>query len=116
MAPSTADVVFAVLLGIPILSYIITTYRKSSKPSSKPSSSTTDEKPAEESEKQEDDKPIMQPEQPDLAPPKNDPFTLEQLKEYDGSDESKPIYVSIKGTSRHAWLSTVRPIFFALSL
>ncbi|KAJ7232644.1 progesterone binding protein [Mycena haematopus] len=40
----------------------------------------------------------MQPARDDLAPPKDDPFTLAQLKEFDGSDPSKPIYVSIKGT------------------
>ncbi|KAJ7089996.1 progesterone binding protein [Mycena epipterygia] len=40
----------------------------------------------------------MQPAREDLAPPKDDPFTLAQLKEFDGSDPSKPIYVSIKGT------------------
>ncbi|OAX41140.1 cytochrome b5 [Rhizopogon vinicolor AM-OR11-026] len=39
----------------------------------------------------------MQPPRDDLDPPKDDPFTLEQLKEFDGSDLSKPIYVSIKG-------------------
>ncbi|KAJ7648516.1 cytochrome b5-like heme/steroid binding domain-containing protein [Mycena rosella] len=48
-----------------------------------------------------DDKPvksIMQPARTDLAPPKDDPFTLAQLAPFDGSDPSKPIYVSIKGT------------------
>ncbi|KAJ7504845.1 cytochrome b5-like heme/steroid binding domain-containing protein [Mycena galericulata] len=40
----------------------------------------------------------MQAPRDDLAPPKDDPFTLAQLKEFDGSDPSKPIYVSIKGT------------------
>ncbi|KLO15372.1 progesterone binding protein [Schizopora paradoxa] len=40
----------------------------------------------------------MQPENPELAPPRDDPFTVEQLKEFDGSDESKPIYVAIKRT------------------
>ncbi|KAK7014397.1 putative steroid-binding protein 3 [Favolaschia claudopus] len=43
-------------------------------------------------------KSIMQAPRDDLAPPKDDPFTLVQLKEFDGSDSSKPIYVSIKGT------------------
>ncbi|KAG7098037.1 hypothetical protein E1B28_000013 [Marasmius oreades] len=43
-------------------------------------------------------KSIMQPAKTDLAPPKDDPFTLEQLKEFNGSDPTKPIYVSIKGT------------------
>jgi len=42
-------------------------------------------------------KTVMQPENPDLHPPKDTPFTLEQLKAFDGSDEDKPIYVSIKG-------------------
>ncbi|KAG7451736.1 cytochrome b5 [Guyanagaster necrorhizus] len=40
----------------------------------------------------------MQPPKDDLAPPKDDPYTLEELRQYDGSDPSKPIYVSIKGT------------------
>ncbi|KAH9949102.1 progesterone binding protein [Amylocystis lapponica] len=40
----------------------------------------------------------MQPPSAELAPPKDDPFSREQLKEFDGSDTSKPIYVSIKGT------------------
>ncbi|EGO00471.1 hypothetical protein SERLA73DRAFT_52630 [Serpula lacrymans var. lacrymans S7.3] len=39
----------------------------------------------------------MQPPRTDLDPPKSDPYTLEQLKEYDGSKPDKPIYVSIKG-------------------
>ncbi|KAJ8597441.1 progesterone binding protein [Rhizopogon salebrosus TDB-379] len=39
----------------------------------------------------------MQAPRDDLAPPKDDPFTLDQLKKFDGSDLSKPIYVSIKG-------------------
>jgi len=43
-------------------------------------------------------KTIMQAPRDDLAPPKDDPFTLEQLKQYDGSDPKKPIYVAIKGT------------------
>ncbi|KAK7453327.1 hypothetical protein VKT23_012006 [Stygiomarasmius scandens] len=46
----------------------------------------------------EQTKSIMQPAREDLLPPKDDPYTLEQLKAYDGSDSSKPIYVSIKGT------------------
>jgi len=33
-----------------------------------------------------------------LPPPKDDPFTLDQLKEFDGTDSAKPIYISIKGT------------------
>ncbi|KAN0109759.1 Cytochrome b5-like heme/steroid binding domain containing protein [Russula decolorans] len=41
---------------------------------------------------------MMQPERTDLDPPKDDPFTQEQLKAYGGSDASKPIYVAIKGT------------------
>lgn len=40
---------------------------------------------------------MMQPERQNLAPPKDDPFTLEQLREFSGTDPSKPLYVSIKG-------------------
>ncbi|KAH9940363.1 progesterone binding protein [Epithele typhae] len=40
----------------------------------------------------------MQPARTDLAPPKDDPFTVAQLMAFDGSDLSKPIYVAIKGT------------------
>lgn len=44
---------------------------------------------------------IMQAPSDNLAPPKDDPFTVEQLKQYDGSDPSKPIYVAIKGAWHH---------------
>ncbi|KZV61981.1 progesterone binding protein [Peniophora sp. CONT] len=40
----------------------------------------------------------MQSERTDLAPPKDDPWLQEQLKEFNGSDPNKPIYVAIKGT------------------
>ncbi|TBU24661.1 progesterone binding protein [Dichomitus squalens] len=40
----------------------------------------------------------MQPPRTDIAPAKDDPFTVEQLKQFDGTDLSKPIYVAIKGT------------------
>lgn len=43
-------------------------------------------------------KSVMQPPRTDLAPPKDDPFTVEQLKQFDGTDPSKPIYVAIKGS------------------
>ncbi|KIJ50391.1 hypothetical protein M422DRAFT_159829 [Sphaerobolus stellatus SS14] len=33
-----------------------------------------------------------------LNPPKEDPFTTEQLKQFDGRTEDTPIYVAIKGT------------------
>jgi hypothetical protein len=40
---------------------------------------------------------IMQSERSDLPAPKDDPYTQEQLKAYDGGDQAKPIYVAIKG-------------------
>ncbi|THH07147.1 hypothetical protein EW145_g3589 [Phellinidium pouzarii] len=43
-------------------------------------------------------KSIMQPENLDLSPPSDAPYTLDALKAFDGSDPAKPIYVSIKGT------------------
>ncbi|KAG6879364.1 hypothetical protein C0992_003282 [Termitomyces sp. T32_za158] len=43
-------------------------------------------------------KTIMQPARDDLDPPKDDPYTTEELKKYDGSTPGLPIYVAIKGT------------------
>ncbi|KAG6872926.1 hypothetical protein C0995_005184 [Termitomyces sp. Mi166 len=43
-------------------------------------------------------KSIMQPARDDLAPPKDDPYTTEELKKYDGSTPGLPLYVAIKGT------------------
>lgn len=40
---------------------------------------------------------IMQPERSDLPAPKDDPFTQDELKAFDGSDPDTPIYVAIKG-------------------
>lgn len=40
---------------------------------------------------------VMQPPNDNLAGPLDVPYTQEQLKEFDGSDPSKPIYVAIKG-------------------
>ena len=63
-----------------------------SRPRSSPS------QPKEKSIPDEKPKSIMQPPKLDLAPPKDNPFTEEQLSQYDGSDPSKPIYVAIKGS------------------
>ncbi|CAG8514558.1 19948_t:CDS:2 [Gigaspora rosea] len=35
---------------------------------------------------------------PNLAEPKDTPFTSAQLAEYDGTDLNRPIYVAVKGT------------------
>jgi len=40
---------------------------------------------------------IMQPPNENLAEPLDIPYTQEQLREFDGSDPLKPIYVAIKG-------------------
>lgn len=32
------------------------------------------------------------------SPPKDDPISVEDLKQYNGTDESKPVYVAVKGT------------------
>ena len=33
----------------------------------------------------------------DDSPPKDDPISVDELKQFDGSDESKPVYVAVKG-------------------
>lgn len=81
-APSTFEIFGSVCALLPVL-YLFYTRRASS-----PDPPVTPVK---------EDKPIMQAPRTDLNPPKHDPFTLAQLKEFDGSDPSKPIYVSIKG-------------------
>ena len=63
------------------------------------SSSSTSQKQT-ESSAESTKKSVMQPPRTDLAPPKDDPFTMEHLKQFDGSDPSKPIYVAIKGAPR----------------
>ena len=42
---------------------------------------------------------IMSQPATNLAPPKEDPFTAEQLKQFDGATPDTPIYVAIKGSS-----------------
>ncbi|KAI5303447.1 hypothetical protein KEM56_007537 [Ascosphaera pollenicola] len=40
---------------------------------------------------------VMSKEVKDLAPPKDDPITLEELAKCDGTDETRPTYLAIKG-------------------
>jgi hypothetical protein len=53
---------------------------------------------------------IMQPAREDLAPPLDHPYTVEELKSYDGSDPSKPILVAIKGLLRSAFSKSIYQI------
>ena len=80
---------YAVVFVLPVV-YLIYRLRPSS------SSSTVTTLPAEEDNKRPL-KSVMQTAREDLAPPKDDPYTTEELKQYDGSDSTKPIYVAIKG-------------------
>ena len=81
-----ALVKYVVVFVVPIV-YLI--YRRRSSP-------TVTAVPAEDNKRPL--KSVMQSAREDLAPPKDDPFTTDQLKEYDGSDASKPILVAIKGS------------------
>ncbi|EST05294.1 Cytochrome b5-like heme/steroid binding domain protein [Kalmanozyma brasiliensis GHG001] len=40
----------------------------------------------------------MEPSTKPTHPPKDDPISVEELKQYDGTDASKPVYVAVKGT------------------
>jgi membrane-associated progesterone receptor component len=83
--------IYCLALGLPLL--FIIRRRALSPPQQRPAvTAQTDEKKSL--------KTIMQPPRDDLDPPKHDPITLEELAQYDGSDELKPIYVSIKGMPR----------------
>lgn len=82
--------VYVLAFSLPVLFYI--RQRRVQSPSSGTSAATTTETDEDKSLKT-----IMQPPRDDLDPPKCDPITLKELEEYDGSDPSRPIYVSIKG-------------------
>ena len=101
---TTYPIVSALLLAIPALFiyHRVTARRTSATPSTATESEKSEEKP----------KTIMQPAATDLAPPKDDPFTQEQLREFDGSDASKPIYVAIKGALRspRCFENTAEPV------
>ena len=79
---------YAVLLSLPLAFIYYRHYHHQSGPQPENTKPAENDKPL---------KTIMQAPRDDLAPPKDDPFTLQQLKQYDGSDSAKPIYVAIKG-------------------
>lgn len=80
---------YGLTLAFPLIPYRrLTAYPK---PTAKPAPAPQGDKDEKKSTT------IMQPERTDLDPPKNDPFTQDQLKAYDGTDASKPVYVAIKG-------------------
>lgn len=89
----SVTILIAALLAIPA----IVIYRIAF--STRTTTSSNQEPTETEKKTEEESKTIMQPARDDLQPPKDDPWTLQQLKEFDGSDPSKPIYVAIKGTT-----------------
>lgn len=89
------NAVHALLLALALLLPLVRLYLQRR---AKPEPIQTKQVSEFDSEKTEP-KSVMQPARDDLSPPKDDPITLEQLKQYDGSDSSKPIYVAIKGAS-----------------
>ncbi|THU84684.1 cytochrome b5 [Dendrothele bispora CBS 962.96] len=98
----TSAQLYSLLLLLPVSvfflrKYAFTSDSNSTSSPSTASSSTGSGNDAEQSGTEET-KSIMQPPREDLLPPKDDPYTLEELKAFDGSDPSKPVYVSIKGT------------------
>ena len=95
---SNTQIALLSLLALPVVYIVI--YNLFTPSSRRPTPTVNS---ANESEEKTEDEPksVMSPENTDLAPPKDDPFTLEQLKAYDGNDPSKPIYVSIKGMRAH---------------
>lgn len=86
------NLITGAILVVPLVYVIYKSYLSSSSSSTTVSSNSSASSPSEEKPKT-----IMQPARVDLLPPKDDLFTLEELKAYDGSTEGKPIYVAIKG-------------------
>ena len=100
MLNSTSLVVYSFLFAVP--AYI--TYRLLSRPKDFHPSTQV---PAEDTARPL--KTVMQAARKDLAQPKDDPFTYNTLKGFDGSDPTKPIYVAIKGSC--FFLTTVMTVF-----
>jgi membrane-associated progesterone receptor component len=103
MAFIRADyVLYAIVLAFPIAALF---NHLTDKDTESERSSSAPEKESNNNSSQEEKKSaptIMQPERPDLPPPKDDPFTQEELRAFDGSDPNKPIYIAIKGAPRCA--------------
>lgn len=75
-------------------SFVYLAYQYVTRPSRKPIATTVESaKPSQPSARS-----IMSAPRNDLAPPRYDPFTQEQLKMYNGSNPEQPVYVAIKGT------------------
>lgn len=90
MLDSLTLVIYGSAFAIPVL-YLAVTYRHlvlSHPVQEPPPPATPPVKPQ---------KTIMQTARTDLAPPKDDLYTAEELKKYDGSNTGLPIYVAIKG-------------------
>jgi len=94
-------VILIVPLCIVVLSPRFPTFKLHLRPPTRP-----EQTPAEKDPKKKL-KTVMEP-RADLEEPRNEPFTKEQLGEFDGSDDEKPIYVAIKGCylTMNVYLST----------
>ncbi|PAV18459.1 cytochrome b5 [Pyrrhoderma noxium] len=95
---SGSQVLLLSALSLPILIVLGRIFRSTASSTSIRSSSPSNDDLTEEEKEERETTSVMSPENTDLAPPQDDPFTLEQLRAFDGSDPEKPIYVSIKGT------------------
>lgn len=97
MTPSLGQVVFTAALAVPVL-YIVSRYQSSD---DSPPDTNDEPRPDTDTDNGDDMSSNLIPASSNslapLPPPKDDPFTLNQLKEFDGNDSNKPIYISIKG-------------------
>jgi len=88
MGNASSIVLYTALLAVPAyISYRLTFGAGTNSPTRVPAEDTDREL-----------KSVMQPPSTDLEDSKDDPFTPEELRVYDGSVPGKPIYVAIKGT------------------
>jgi len=94
MTISAGQIAVSLGLTLPLL-YIYSRYQTSEDDKS---DGNTEDKPDTDTEMSSNLIPANSNSLAPLPPPKDDPFTLAQLKEFDGADNSKPIYISIKGT------------------
>ena len=102
--PMPSYLIYALPLALPLL-YILLRRPHSRPPPPPAVTAQTDNKNSL--------KTIMQAPRDDLHSAKDDPFTLSALAEFDGSDDTKPIYVSIKGNAFRTYSCTLLTVGYS---
>lgn len=106
-APLTSLSISELLILLPLIAFPVYligrayfTLPPASSSGSSSSNNSTSSSDGNTKDEKKEVKSVMQPPNADLQPPKDDPFTPEELQKYDGTDAEGSIYVAIKGALR----------------